>query len=295
MNIRLGIAARELRLCAWSLALLLGAATVVQADPAESLARARALYSEASYDEALTALSGAEGPEAQQYRALCLLAVGRPVEAERALESLVSGAPTFTPSDGEMPPRMMILFTQTRQRVLPGVVRHLFAEAREHFQSKTYDKAEAQFAKVLALTLDPAVKDKEGIADLRLLASGFADLVKAAGPTASAPAPRAGNAASAPASAAPRQTLRSGPIVVRQVLPPWPGSAGIPPVGAKAEVTVRIGSDGKVKTATLSAKLHPLYDMQLLGAAQGWLYKPAMADGQPVESERVVVVNITGR
>ena len=43
----------------------------------EPLTKAKALYNAAAYEDALTLLAPVEVPEAQQYKALCMLALGR--------------------------------------------------------------------------------------------------------------------------------------------------------------------------------------------------------------------------
>ena len=63
----------------------------------DPLASARDLYAAAKYEEALTILNGVRGagfhgsdrPRIEEYRALCLLALGRGAEAELAIEALV--------------------------------------------------------------------------------------------------------------------------------------------------------------------------------------------------------------
>ena len=57
---------------------------------APDLANVRDLYAAASYAEALEVLGGVEGTDntevVEQYRALCLLGLGRTADAEKALE-----------------------------------------------------------------------------------------------------------------------------------------------------------------------------------------------------------------
>ena len=77
----------------------------------ESLQTAQALYTSASYDEALAMLErlqkqplpSADAVELQQNRALCLLALGRTADAEEALAAVVKTAPTYGPP--RRPPR----------------------------------------------------------------------------------------------------------------------------------------------------------------------------------------------
>src|SRR4051812_26747317 len=66
-----------------------------------SIAAARDLYAAAAYDEALERLNDLrlskhpsdEDRIIEQYRALCLFALGRATDAERAIEAMVVAAP----------------------------------------------------------------------------------------------------------------------------------------------------------------------------------------------------------
>ena len=157
---------------------LAGALVSAQAQDSLEL-RVRNLYASAEYDQALSAIGDSQDPAAQQYRALCLLALGRQADAEAALERLIASAPEFTLSAEDMPPRFVALFAQQRREIVPGVVRKLFAEAREDYRAKAYDRALPQFKKVLALSSDAEVRDVEGLDDLRLLAESFIDIATA--------------------------------------------------------------------------------------------------------------------
>ena len=200
---------------------LIGAAVTVlllQAGVAgaqDTLAAARQLYASAAYDEALAMLDrlksgGASDPAAasliEQYRAFCLLAVGRQPDAERAMESLVAGDPTFRPDDA-VSPRLQSVFRDVRKRTLPVVVRQRYASAKASFDQKAYQAAADQFDAVLRLLEAPDVVAADpALADLRTVASGFRDLAKAA---AAPPAPPAAS----PAAAA--SLRRARPFAVR--------------------------------------------------------------------------------
>ena len=90
-----------------------------QAVAADSLAGARDLYASASYEEALAMLGRLnaaelppdEGRAADQYRALCLLALGKTAEASQAIEAVVAAygltgapAPQSIYTDRYLPP-----------------------------------------------------------------------------------------------------------------------------------------------------------------------------------------------
>ena len=165
---------------AWAFAAVAvaGLPRAASAQVADPLVKAKALYAEAAYEEALTVLGAGQGPEAHQYRALCLIALGRTQDAERAIETLVRSAPAFKVADGDLPPRIVTLFTQTRQRVMPDVVRQLFTEARTDFQAKELQRARGKFEQVLALLRDPSMSGAEDGKDLELLTTGYLDIVK---------------------------------------------------------------------------------------------------------------------
>ena len=92
-----------------------------------ALDRARALYDSASFDEALVVLDRVSGAqpesdveEVQRYRALCLLALNRTSDAQRAIEIVFSRDPLFRLSDGDAPPRMRTAFNDVRRRLMPA-------------------------------------------------------------------------------------------------------------------------------------------------------------------------------
>src|SRR5881628_1760816 len=86
--------------------------TTAEATAQGSLAQARDLYSAASYDDALAMLNGLrisdhrpeDGGAIDQYRALCLLALGRTGEATSAIQAIVAAAPSYHPSETDVSP-----------------------------------------------------------------------------------------------------------------------------------------------------------------------------------------------
>ena len=60
-------------------------------------------------------------------------------------------------------------------------------------------------------------------------------------------------------------------------------------------IKVRIGVDGRVKSATIERATYPSYDARILQAARGWVYKPATRNGQVVESEKVIAFQLRPR
>ena len=89
------------------------------------LSAARDLYASARYDEALAVLNGmrlddaaTERKSVEQYRSLCLLALGRGSEAEAAIAAVVKADPLFQPSESDASPRVRSAFSEVRQRLL---------------------------------------------------------------------------------------------------------------------------------------------------------------------------------
>ena len=255
----------------------------------------KALYAEASYEAALQALdrlpaTEIRAPEAQQYRVLCLLALGKTTEAQRAAEALIAATPTDIPSAEEFPPRFMGLFNETRRRMLPAIVTRAFDEARELYKTNKAAEASAQFERVLALSADPMFANSTEIDTMRTLASGFVELLRGQAAVHAA----AAKPATPPAAAAPpvAKALVAS-VAIRQNLPPWVAPDRL---AASREwsgsVKVVIGTDGRVKSASMIRRMHPSYEQVLLAATRNWLYKPATMGGQPVESERVLEVQL---
>jgi TonB family protein len=270
----------------------------------DGIAKAKDLYASAAYDEALVALASADSADARQYRALCLLALGRSDDAEKELEELVTEAPSYELVEDEVPPRFAVLFADTQRRVLPPIVRDLFAEARQQFQDKKYPDALKGFERVATMVKEPALADVEGMSDMGVLAGGFIDLAKAfvAPPPRSAPAVESTPVArpSPPVAAAPKPAEPQGetipPVAVRQDVPPWrPTLWRLPTDSAVGVMRVVIDRDGSVKEVSMQVPIHPAYDQELLEAARQWRYKPAMRNGAAVDSEKLITIRVEGK
>jgi hypothetical protein len=272
------------------------------------LAHVRDLYSNAAYEDVLSAVAAdaTASPQIGQYKVFSLIALGRPADAEQAAESVLATHLGFHP-DGDASPRLVDLFASVRRRMAPDLVKTMYTSARALLDKKDRDGAIEAFTDVLALTSDPDLKDDKTVAEMGLLANGFLELSKAL-PTA-APAPGAADAsaarpdaASAPtgaaASNAPR---RSGPPVItlptaiRQDLPKWDPPPTVLRMEYKGKILVHVGADGKVEGSEIVEPVHPLYDDLLLRASKNWLYKPGMSNGTPVPSERMVEVVLKPR
>jgi len=270
----------------------------------EPLSDAKALFAAASFDGALAALdrldsANAAQPEALEYKALCLLALGRPADAQKITETLVTTVPTFAPADADLSPKFLQLLTETRRRIVPTIARRLFADARDQYRSKNTADAKRVFEEVMTLAGDRVWRDTAEAEDLRTLASGFLELLDGA----AAPAPKA--AAEPPPPAAPPVVPPSpaavaaalgqleAPVPIRQTMPKWVAPDRVSAMRTfHGTIKVRIGVDGHVVDAMIATPTHPDYDKLLLDVARTWLYKPALRNGQPIEVEKVVDFNL---
>jgi TonB family protein len=245
------------------------------------------MYAAAEYERALELLAPLDTFEALQYRALCLLALGRQDEASTAVKALVTSSPTFVPSPDETPPRFVELFASVRRGQLPVIARRLFAEGRERFNDKKSDEAIARFELVLTLLADPAFDDAATAQDLKTLAQGFIDLAHATAPPPPPPVQAREPVSAPPPEAAPPTVTQAVPIA--QEVPGVPRDA-IGRLGPVLVVAVDIDAAGRVTGVTVRQSAHPLYDRLVQRAAREWRYEPATLNGVPVPSERVVTI-----
>jgi len=275
----------------------------------DPLGAARDLYASARYDEALSVLNDLHAPDAappdrksiEQYRSLCLLALGRASEAESAIAAVITADPTYLPKDDEASPRVRAAFSDVRKRILPQIATERYADAKALFDKKMFAAAAQQFKNVIKLIDDPDMGGRE--ADLRTLASGFLDLALAA----SAPPPEPPKpAATAPVAPAPPPVPKQDPLRIysiadKDVTPPvilrqdMPSLTQIVKLQAseKGVVEIVIDQAGRVEAVTVRQSVHPRYDALLLSAAQNWRYSPAMWNGQPVKYRKMIQINVS--
>src|SRR6478609_4399473 len=145
---------------------------------------ARDLYASARYDEALAVLNDLKPADTgttvsdrksiEQYRSLCLLALGRGTEAESAIAAVVTADPSYQPGEVEASPRVRAAFSDVRKRLLPDIANSRYGEAKALFDRKEYAPAAQRFRQVALLLDDPDMGGK--LPDLRTLVSGFLDL-----------------------------------------------------------------------------------------------------------------------
>ncbi|HSC29143.1 MAG TPA: energy transducer TonB [Vicinamibacterales bacterium] len=295
-----------------ALIMLAGSVTAPAFAQESRLAAARELYASARYDEALAVLNGlrpanpsnpVELRSVEQYRSLCLLALGRGVEAEAAIAAVVAADPFYQPSESEASPRVRAAFSEVRQRQLPAIAQARYAAAKEAFDRKEHAEAERQFRELLRLVDDPDMGGR--LSDLRLLAAGFLDLTAAAIAAAEAAPPPEPVRAEPPTPEVPKAPPADHvftaddagvvpPVMMRQEVPRVP-TAIVNQTRGRGILELTIDEQGRVIALNLRVSLHPLYDPQLLSAARDWRYRPATYEGKPVKFRKMVQITVDKR
>ena len=270
---------------------------------------ARDLYASARYDEALAVLNDLRPVDAanaltdrksiEQYRSLCLLALGRGSEAESAIAAVVTADPSYLPNEAEASPRVRSAFSDVRRRLLPEIAGKRYLDAKASFDRKDPATAVQQFKGVIALLDDPDMGGR--LPDLRTLSAGFLDLAVAA--LAPPPAPRPA-AVPPPApepvvpKADPNRIYTMGdkdvtpPVIIRQEMP-----AMTPAMKSQSKdrgvIEVVIDELGRVSFAAIRSNVHPIFDTTLLGNAREWKYQPATFAGKPVKYRKMIQINVS--
>ena len=235
--------------------------------------------------------------EIDRYRALCLIALGRSAEADQAIETTVTLDPLYQPAAADASPRVRAAFAAVRHRVLPTVVRSLYASAKAAYDRKAFAEAADGLDKTVRV-IDNLEGSNPELGDLRMLASGFLDLSKAAiakpslpPPPAPTPAPASLNVVKAPVALAPAPPLPFSNVVAkRQDLPQLPFSLARTKGQYRGAIEVEINEAGNVVGARVIQSVHVLYDPLLLVAARDWKYEPARIDGRPTAVRKRVEV-----
>ena len=259
------------------------------------LANARTQYQAAAYDEALTTLqqlsankatlSATDARDLEEYRFLCLLALGRKDEARAAMGVVVKSDPLYTLDAGATPPRVVAAFTEVRRELLPQIATNLYAESKAAYDKKETASARAGFEELMQMLADPDMQGK--LADLGTLAKGFLDLSATAGKPAAAAAPVA-----APVDPVAKAAVVVPPVAVLQKVPPIPSNL-LRMTQLKAGVLeLMIDETGKVEDARFLSPIHPVYDGMVTSAAKGWKYQPATADGKPIKYRKTIRIAI---
>ena len=261
------------------------------------LANARTLYQSAAYDEALNtlqqlasnraSLSATDAREIEEYRFLCLVALGRPQEARVAMGAVVSSDPLYTLDAGSTPPRVLRVFTEVRRELLPQLAAQLYTESKAAWDRKEKDAAKAGFEMLMTMLSDPDMQGKHS--DLGTLAKGFLELSAVAAAPAPAPAP-APSAPVAPAVA--KAAVVTPPVAILQKVPPIPANL-IRMTQLRAGILeLQIDETGKVVEAKFLSPIHPVYDGMVTSSAKGWKYQPATADGKPVAYRKTLRIAV---
>lgn len=278
-------------------------------EPAKDpLASARDLYASARYDEALAVLNDLEPAEAsspvaerksiEQYRSLCLLALGRGTEAEAAIAAVINADPTYQPSEAEASPRVRSAFSDVRQKLLPDIVSAHYQAAKATFDKKDYKDAVDQFHQVIALLDDPDMQGR--LPDIRTLATGFLDLAVTAATPPPAPKPKPA-VAPPPAPVVPKPDPNriysiedhdvTVPVAIRQDVPTLPTQLARM-ARDRGVLELVIDERGRVTSIAMREAIEPHYDADLLTAARNWKYEPALVNGQPVKFRKLIQINV---
>lgn len=274
----------------------------------DAIGEARDLYASARYDEALAMLNDlrpSDVPGAatdlksiEQYRSLCLLALGRGSEAETAIAAVVTADPAYLPGDAEASPRVRAAFSDVRKRLLPEIAAKRYADAKTAFDRKDYVHAAQQFRGVIALLDDPDMGGRQ--TDLRTLAAGFLDLSIAATPPPEPPKP-APAAAPVPPPVPPPDPNRIysasdadvvPPVVIKQDMPRLTPIMK-PQARNRGVVEIVIDELGRVTAVSVRESVHPMYDAELLTRGREWRYQPATLGGTPVRYRKMIQLNIS--
>jgi TonB family protein len=309
-------------------------ATQVGIGAQDSLTAAKDLYASAAYEDALSTLTrlaegGGAAPDiarqVDEYRAFCLYALGRTDEAESVAETMIRRDPMMKLDSPDVSPRLEVMFSTVRKRLLPSLIRERFKTARTALEEKNLKEAEPKLAEAKLMIADAerlAIKD-EGLADLSVLVDGFLQLVRstadqrqataqpaapnmpqeaavtapaATAPAATPPAPRRPEAAPAPASAARVYTVDDvgvvPPAVVNQRMPAMtPDLVRITKaMNTSAVVEVVIDEKGDVVDATIIKSVNTSFDNIVVGAARRWKYRPALKDGVAVRYVKTLIL-----
>lgn len=287
--------------------------------PAQGLSSAKALYAAASYEEALDQLSAVNPSEdmdqVDTYRALCLMALGREIEAAKSLERLLDRNPFHSLTEAEVSPRLVTMFKDVRTRRLPTAARELYMRARDKYDERSFTGAADLLRELLTALGREDLEGQAGLADLKLLAEGFLRLTETE-------IARAGQDPAAPAATPPPAPMPA-PTPVRSPEPPRNSGAGLALGGSPApviyshedryvvgpvEVTRRvpnwnppptvkrgvyhglvevvISERGFVERVEVLVSIDPTYDPLLLEATKTWRFRAATLNGEPVKYRR---------
>ena len=288
--------------------LLAGAARVYAQAPLDV---ARDLYATADYEKALTLLDdlisremGPKRQEAELYRALCFLALGKRDDADRAVETIVQRDPLYRAPE-DIAPRMRTAFGDAKKRLLPTIIQQHYNAAKAAFDAKDFGTAGEGFQRVLDAINDPDMKhaaSQSPLVDLKTLASGFRDLSVQATPppppvaailATPPPVPQVQAQSQAVSASRIYTSLDSGvipPVAIMQEFPKYPGR--VPTGGILGAVEIVIDQTGSVESASMQTPVLSGYDAMVVQAARAWRYQPARVNGQPVKFRKSIRITV---
>lgn len=175
---------------------------------ADPMAEVKSLYATAAYEDTLALLSRIEAAGdadvrdgVDEYRALCLMALGRDRDAEKAMEALATRHPLTLEQLDQRAPRFVSLYQQVRVRLVPTLATTAYTSGKRAYDSGAFPEAAAQFREAVALLESLEASQPS---ELALLASGFLALAEKSVAPAPTPAPipaPAAAAATAPVTA----------------------------------------------------------------------------------------------
>jgi hypothetical protein len=285
----------------WLVVVLLSATPLSAQEP---LVAARDLYASADYEGALRLLEGlnreryaaADRQTIEFYRALCLLAVERREDAERSIAMIITDDPLYKPTD-DITPRMRTVISDAKRRILPGLIKQHYQEAKSAFDRQDFDFAAVRFKQVIEVLKAPEIKVEAAqppLSDLGTLATGFYDLSVKALPPPPPPAPKVVETPSvkptAPEIYVGGEPGAVPPVVIRQEMPRF--MQAVRRGGMRGIMEVIVAEDGTTEAAAIIAPTVEQYDRQLLEAAKSWLYVPGHVGGKPVKFRRRIQINI---
>jgi hypothetical protein len=266
----------------------------------ETIAAARDLYASAAYDEALNMLNGlaaatnatADRQSIDLYRTLCLVALGRTGDADKAIEAMIQRDPLYHASSDDISPKLMSAFTEARKRMLPSIIQKEYADAKGAFDKQDWPGATAGFTLVLKGIADPDVAALAGappLSDLKTLASGFRDLsVKNTPAPAPLPAPKP--AYPVKAVYGPEDGFVKPPVAMQQKVPKYPGNVFKESTGI---VEYTIDEMGAVIAPVVRMSIDNTYDSLLVAAVKKFQYQPATIDGKPVKYVKRLTITVS--
>jgi TonB family protein len=283
---------------------------LAQSGDVGSLDAARQLYGGADYQGALDMLDRLlnADPSLQDrqsidlHRVLCFVALGRTTDADQTIEAMITRDPLYHPAESEIPPRLRLVFSDKRKKLLPSIIQSRYELARSRFDQRDYKAAAEGFTEVLIALSDPDIAGTAKgppLSDLRVLATSFNDLaVRAMTPL---PAPRSESTPPPPelpraaAPVAPKMIYDSDdadvipPVTVKQALPPFSRPVF---AGRTGVLLIVIDESGTVESAIITQSLDGAYDPIVLAAAKTWAYRPATRNGVAVKYRKRIQLTL---